>query len=255
MFAMSNFITNTEHSKASRLLFQRLMVHTHHTLVHLQHDFRSPPSDPHVPDVSTLQGTMDLFAMCVCAELGELLDPAAYIKQCRAIGDIQHDQIYDIYTRGLARDILRVWRRQLIFSTGNVRFDGRTMYRRFFAHQVATLVALKRLAEKKRIHTKDPACTAAAFNSFVHRYFPFLAWMTPTLPGIADTHGLSLDNFKWDLPEYIITTNEPEKPVAPPKPVTKPQAVAIPNPVATPKSCESSTFSLHLLFVLTKWAI
>jgi hypothetical protein len=98
MFVMSDFITNTEHSKASHLLLQQLMVHAHHTLVHLQHNLQSPLVDPHVPDVRTLQGTIDLFSMYVCAELGKLLDPMAYIKQYRATGEIQHDQICDIYT-------------------------------------------------------------------------------------------------------------------------------------------------------------
>jgi hypothetical protein len=57
MFAMSVFITTTEHSKASRLLPQRLMVHAHHMLVHLQHNFQSPLVDPHVPDIRTSGST------------------------------------------------------------------------------------------------------------------------------------------------------------------------------------------------------
>jgi hypothetical protein len=99
---------------------------------------------------------------------------------------------------------------------------------------VTTLVALKGLAEKKGIHTEDPACTAEAFKTFVHRYFPFLAWTTATMPGITDIHGLSLENFEWDPLGYTITTKEPEQ------------------LVTTPKSCELLMFWSDLLFVLMK---
>jgi hypothetical protein len=77
---------------------------------------------------------------------------------------------------------------------------------------------------------------AEAFKTFVHRYFPFLAWTTATMPGIAgNIHGLSLENFEWDLLGYTITTKEPEQ------------------LVATPKSCELLMFWSDLLFVLMKW--
>ena len=33
MFALSNFITNTEHSQASHLLLWRVILHVHHVLI------------------------------------------------------------------------------------------------------------------------------------------------------------------------------------------------------------------------------
>ena len=79
MFTLRSFITNTEHFHASRLLLRRLVVHIHHVLVVTPSD--AEPS-AHVPDVSTLDGALELFLILTVIELGELIDPAAYKKQC-----------------------------------------------------------------------------------------------------------------------------------------------------------------------------
>jgi hypothetical protein len=78
MFTLSSFIMNTEHSQASCLLLQRLIVHAHHVLVGGNADIWFSDVDPHIPDISTMEGTPDLFILCIFAELGELLEPTAY---------------------------------------------------------------------------------------------------------------------------------------------------------------------------------
>ncbi|KAF8234637.1 hypothetical protein L208DRAFT_1154606, partial [Tricholoma matsutake] len=81
MFCISKSITNTEHSCNSHLLIRRIIIYTHHILV--KGDFRPSSSaslTPHMPDVCTFKGAVDLILLCVVAELGELLDPTAYKK-------------------------------------------------------------------------------------------------------------------------------------------------------------------------------
>ena len=82
MFALSNFITNVEYSQASRLLLQRLIMHTHNVLVvgGVDAQFSQLP-DPHVPNLATLEGMLDLFSLCIFVELGHFLDPPAYKRQ------------------------------------------------------------------------------------------------------------------------------------------------------------------------------
>ena len=67
MFALSRAITNTDHTKDACLLLQRLVIYTHHILVRGKSDTRNPEAvvGAHVPQVSTLQGTIDLFLLCI----------------------------------------------------------------------------------------------------------------------------------------------------------------------------------------------
>ena len=47
--------------------------------------------DPHVPNLATLEGTLDLFLLCIFAELGEFLDPTTYKRQRRDVQVFEHD--------------------------------------------------------------------------------------------------------------------------------------------------------------------
>lgn len=199
MFALSNFITNTDHSQASRLLLRRLIVHTHHVVVGKHDEELSDCLDPHVPNVSTLEGARDLFLLCIFAELGELLDPAAYKKQHRDSRVIEHDRLSEIHTRGLARELADFWGRHFEFfipSKGSP-MNGQAVFLSLLAHHVKVLTAYKKLAEKLNIQNDDPACTAKAFESFIEKYFR-IAWSLEPL------EGTSSGNFDWSTTEFKI---------------------------------------------------
>lgn len=118
MFCISKAITNTEHQQDSRLLIRRLIIHTHHLLVKGNADIHPLSSLPaHVPDVCTLKGTLDLFLLCIFAELGELLDPRAYRKQFRNDVDLECDRLHTIQVRGLARELVAWWSARFVFFT------------------------------------------------------------------------------------------------------------------------------------------
>jgi hypothetical protein len=199
MFALSKSITNTEHSSASHLLLQQLIVYIHHVLV--QEQFNPDSMDlptAHVPDASTVEGTLDLFLLCIITELGELLDPAAYRRQHRDSREFEHGQLSTIYTWGLARELLQWWRSHFWFVKDNVALtDGKVISQQLLVHQIKTLAAYKKKAERQNIEAEEPACTTAAFETLATAYFPYLDRISiPT--------GASKENFYWEAAGYSI---------------------------------------------------
>ena len=200
MFSLSKAITNTEHSLDSRLLLQRLIAYIHHTLVRGQFDPQSPglPS-PHIPDVRTLEGTLDLFYLCIIGELGDFLDPTAYAKRYRDNRALEHQQLCTVHTRGLARELLLWWRGLFMFRRqGDSGVDGAIIFNSMFTHQVKTLVAYKKRAEQEEMEAEESACTGAAFEALAMKYFPSLA---PTLM----PEGASTRNFNWQGAGYTVS--------------------------------------------------
>lgn len=200
MFSLSKCITNTEHSLDSRFLLQRLIIYFHHELVRCRFDPQSSglPS-PHVPDVRTLKGALDLFLVCIIGELGDLLDPSAYAKQYRDGRALEHKQLCTIYTRGLARELLEWWRGLFLFmGKDDNGVDGAIIFKRMFTHQVKTLAAYKKLAEQQEMEAEESACTGAAFEALAKRYFPCLGY-TP-MP-----EGASTQNFNWQGTGYTVS--------------------------------------------------
>jgi hypothetical protein len=199
MFALSKTITNTEHTRDSHLLLRRLTVYLHHVLVKGQFDPKSPALPaPHVPDVSTFEGALDLFLVCVVAELGELLDPASYKKRHRDDLELEHDRLSIIHVRGLARELRAWWSSQFMFVyEDDPAVDGEAIFLQVFRHQVKALISYKRDAEKANMEAEEPACHATAFEVWTLRYFPRL-W------GEAIPKGASLDNFEWKGTGYTV---------------------------------------------------
>jgi hypothetical protein len=199
MFSLSKAITNTEHTLDSRLLLQRLIVYFHHAFVRGRFDPQSSglPS-PHVPDVRTLEGTLDLFLLCIVGELGDFLDATAYAKEYMDDRAREKKQLNAIYTRGLARELLLWWRGLFMFRGKDDRgVDGGIIFNSMFTHQVKTLVAYKKLAEKREMEPEESACTAVAFEILTEKHFPFLAH-TP-MP-----KGASIKNFNWQGEYYTV---------------------------------------------------
>lgn len=200
MFCASKVITNTEHTKDSRILLRRLVTYLHHVLVRggfSPHSSASLP--PHAPDVRTLQGTIDLFLLCIFAELGELLDHAAYRKQRRDVKELEEERLCVIYVRGLSRDIRAWWSSHLMFSSpaaGSI-VSGEVIYKQLLSHQIAALVGYKKDAERRKMEAEEASCTGVAFEALARRYFPFYP-VTPFPPGA------TLKNFEWEGGAYTI---------------------------------------------------
>lgn len=166
-------------------------MHIHNVLVAGEVDARfSDLPSPHVPDLATLEGALDLFSLCTFAELGEFLDPTAYRRQHRDDRELEHDRRCEIYTRGAARDLLDFWHCQFMVVNSGLLLEGPAIFKMLFAHHVKVLIAYKELAEKKGMETIDPACTAEAFRTLVHKYLPDIHRAAP-LPGS------SSENFSW----------------------------------------------------------
>jgi hypothetical protein len=176
MFVASRNITNTEHTQDAHLLLRRLVVHTHYVLVKRgsKHNFSTAPPTPHVPDVSTIEGAIDLFMLCIIMELGDLINPLAYKKKHRRDRDRDYDRLCTIHARGLSRDLRNWWRACYMFydSEADRSVDGEIVFKDMFFQQINALISYKKLAEKKNIHGDELECTAELLESLVRKYFP-----------------------------------------------------------------------------------
>ncbi|KAF8227114.1 hypothetical protein L208DRAFT_1298262 [Tricholoma matsutake] len=83
MFVASERVTNMEHSHDAHLLLQRMVTYLHYVLIKRgsKLDLSMPLPTCHIPDVSTFEGVLDLFMLCVVMELGDLINPLAYRKK------------------------------------------------------------------------------------------------------------------------------------------------------------------------------
>ena len=175
-------------------------MHIHHILVMGQVDpqFSELP-DPHVPDLATLNGMLDLFMLCIFTELGEFLDPTAYKQQHRDGHALEHDRLLEIHTQGAARHLLQFWDSHFMFLLpGGCLVDGPTIFHWLFAHQVKVLITYNNLSEKQNIHSEELECKATVFAFLVHKYFPGLDWAE-------DLEGSSSEKFNWPMIGYTVS--------------------------------------------------
>jgi hypothetical protein len=200
MFAASRTITNTEHTEDAFTLLRRMVVYMHYILV--QGKSRSTEQhSPHVPDVSTFEGALDFFMLCVVMELGDLLNPLAYKKKARRDRDRDHwNRLCTIHSRGLARELRGWWRGCYMFidpETADL-VDGEGVFNDIFSQHMNVLIAYKSLAEEKGIVGEVEECTAAALEKLVKQYFPLV--LTP---------GHRKSTFEWLGKRYAIWSKIP----------------------------------------------
>jgi hypothetical protein len=198
MFVASKSITNTEHTQDAHLLLRRLVIHAHYVIVKHgsnQHLSLAPPT-PHVPNVSTFDGAIDLFMLCIIMELGDLINPLAYKKKYRRDRDRDRDRLCTIHARGHARDLRNWWRGHYMFYDieADRGVDGEIVFKDLFSQQINTLISYKKLAEKKNIHGEELECTAQVFESLTMKYFPHVV-APQRMPG---------NSFEWLGTRYVV---------------------------------------------------
>jgi hypothetical protein len=99
-FSASGLLTNVERTKDAHLLLQRIVMYIHYFFVCREFDPSKPVMlTPHVPDVSTFEGTIDLFMLCIVMELGNLINLWAYHRETNPG---HHNVLSTIHIRGLA---------------------------------------------------------------------------------------------------------------------------------------------------------
>lgn len=192
-FSASGLLTNTEHTKGSRLLLRRLMIHIHYVLIHRRFDPQHPYKlSPHVPDPGVFETVVDLFMFCVFMELGDLLNPKAYKRQEKLC---HNELVSTMYARGLTRELIDWWHKHYEFTGQDERiYSGKEFFQKLFSHQVRTLVTYKRWAEKDMIDTDEAECTSTAFESWLLKcHGDRLADVSSNL-ALSDTESLS---FAW----------------------------------------------------------
>lgn len=206
MFCCNAVITNTEHTKDSHLLILRIVTYLHHMLVRDEFGVYSSDSySPHVPDVTSVDGTLDLFYVCIVAELGELLNPKAYQKLRRNDKELEEERLAVVYVRGLSREIQDWWCSTFTFfdPTSRMIIKGELVYEDLLSHQIKTLVNYKRVAQEKKLAAKKDPCTPAAFEAMAEKYFP--GYKLRSLP-----RGAIVEDFQWNGGGYTLRRFENE---------------------------------------------
>lgn len=163
-FIASSVVTNTEHTRASRLLLQRLIIYIHDTLVMSSTD-DTWSSDAHIPQVDTTEGSIDLFHLCALMEFGDLLDPFLYDQKH---DDTSECRMNTMYARGCARNLLAWWHSRFEHYTPETfgPWKDYSVFGKLLQDQVTALITYKKQAEQLGMLPDSPGCTAA---SFIHR--------------------------------------------------------------------------------------
>ena len=167
MFVASKNITNMEHTQDAHLLLRRLVIYIHYVLV--KNEFTMMAPTPHVPDVSTFEGTLDLFMLCVIMELGDIINPLAYKKKHQRDHDCDHDWLCTIHVCGLARDLWKWWSAHYMFfePQADRLVDGEIIFKDLFSQQINPLIYYMKMAESKNIHGDELECTGEVLESLV----------------------------------------------------------------------------------------
>jgi hypothetical protein len=149
----------------------------------------------HVPDVSTFEGILDLFMLCVIMKLGDLINPLAYKRKCRRDRDRDYDRLCTIHACGLARDLRKWWRAHFIFYDPKAKtaVDGEAVFKDIFVQHINTLLSYKKFAEERNIQGEELECTAVVLESLIKKYFP-RALASHELP----------EGFEWLGPQYEV---------------------------------------------------
>src|ERR1700679_1405191 len=156
MFVASKRVTNTEHSHDAHLLLRRMVIYFHYVLFKLGSKptpSAAPYSIPHIPDVSTFDGVIDLFMLCIIMELGDLINPLAYRKKYRNGWNRDHDRLSTIHACGLSRDLRTWWHAhyRLYDPQEEVLVNDEALFKAFFCQHIRALISYKRAAEKKEV--------------------------------------------------------------------------------------------------------
>jgi hypothetical protein len=200
MFVASKQITNTEHSHDAHLLLRRMLIHTHYILVKHGSNLHltTEATMVHVPAVTTFEGTLDLFMLCVIMELGDLINPLAYKKKYRHGRDCNRDRLCTIHARGLSRDLREWWRARYVFYDPVTKShrDGNLVFNDLFSQQVHALISYKKAAEEKEIQGEERECTAEVLESLVKKYF--------SSAQLSFNSGLPDKGFEWLGSKYVV---------------------------------------------------
>jgi hypothetical protein len=195
MFVASKRVTNTEHSHDAHLLLRRMVAYLHYVLIKRgsKLDLSTAPPIPHIPDVSTFEGVLDLLMLCIVMELGDLINPLAYKKKYRHGPTHDRDRLCTIHARGVSRDLRRWWCARYMFLDPEKQspVDAGLIFKNLLSQHISALISYKTMAEAKDVQGEVLECTADVLTGLLKKYFPALRF------------GVS-EGFEWVGPRYVV---------------------------------------------------
>jgi hypothetical protein len=198
MLVASKRVTNTEHSQDAHLLLRRMVTYLHNVLVRhgSKLDSSTALPTPHIPNVSTFEGVLDLFMLCIIMELGDLINPLAYKKKHRHGRDHEHDRLCTIHARGLARDLRHWWCARYMFFDPEqaLLIDGGLVFDDLLSQHISALISYKTMAEERDVQGEVVECTADVLTGLMKKHFPRALRF-----GVSTGKG-----FEWAGPRYVV---------------------------------------------------
>jgi hypothetical protein len=203
MFVASKRVTNTEHSHDAHLLLRRMVIYVHYVLVRCGSKLslpNVPHTTPHIPNVSTFDGVLDLFMLCIVMELGDLINPLAYKKTHRHSRERDHDRLCTIHARGLSRDLRAWWHAHYMLFDRQKKMlvDSEVVFKEWLCQHIGALILYKRAAEKNEVRGEVEECTVEVLESVVKKYFLFAM----------HSHKLRENGFEWVGGGYEVVDQE-----------------------------------------------
>jgi hypothetical protein len=169
-FVASSIVTNMEHTHASQLLLQRLIIYIHERIVRTSTQ-KVWLTDPHIPQMDTTEGSLDLFHLHALMGFGKLLDPFLYGQKQDAKSTKCRMNV--IYGRGCARNLLMWWHSRFEYYSDDSPGPCKdyVLFNSLFKKQIMALIIYKKQAEQLDMLPDSPTCTVKALIQGVLQNF------------------------------------------------------------------------------------
>jgi hypothetical protein len=222
-FVGSSVLTNTQHTKDSRMLLRRILTYIHAETV--EAGFVATPNQPHpalehIPAFDTFEGVVDFFNLLNVIELADALHPQTYSLGGLCI----KERAGMIHAQRLARQLQRwFWCNYDISAIPSVppeHFDQfywlirDEFYFKGLAYQAMAILQYKTAAAKAGMCSDVKECTALAVERvikevFAHNGVFWQAWNTIHTPELSME---SLCWTSWTEDGFTVSVKQPAMP-------------------------------------------
>jgi hypothetical protein len=162
-FIMSRAITNDLHDDLGTML-RRMMAMWHVYYYDLELRF-SPPQDPHIPNLATVDGLLDCIAVGNVLELAQVLDRRAYLKA--GIHGLEQQEM--AMARWRYRLIQKIFAKFFVTVVGGRRIHPMSIFRRSLMEFAVAVFQYKQRTANTA--PKVPGCNPTAMESKLKSYF------------------------------------------------------------------------------------
>jgi hypothetical protein len=188
-------ITNDMHNELGTML-RRMMAMWH--IYYYDQVWRfSPPQDPHIPNLATVEGLMDCIAVGNVLELAQVLDRRAYLKA--GIHWLEQQEM--AMARWRYRLIQKIFAKSFVTVVGGQHIHPMSIFRRSLLEFAVALFQYKE--DTAPTAPKLPGCTPATMEAKLSAYFQ--SNYPELVPAFRKLLEKGVASFRWSGPLVVIT--------------------------------------------------